>query len=150
MDYDKCRTLFLIISLIKPVGFVYYEKLSDDLLVFILPCFMNRDKEHIQLKQSVRLVVLEESHIDKSALAKQGMERCIGPRYARTFAFFYTIGLHILVFTCLYRMSALSYLRFSYLACGESVTKQRTVRIFMGGDSTDRILRVAEATSLAT
>ncbi|MBA0829615.1 hypothetical protein Goarm_014207 [Gossypium armourianum] len=31
-------------------------------------------------------------------------------RYARTFAFFYTIGLHILVFTCLYRMSALSYL----------------------------------------
>ncbi|KAA3455790.1 protein CASP-like [Gossypium australe] len=30
--------------------------------------------------------------------------------YARTFAFFYTIGLHILVFTCLYRMSALSYL----------------------------------------
>lgn len=32
-------------------------------------------------------------------------------RYARTFAFFYTIGLHILVFTCLYRMSALSYLR---------------------------------------
>ncbi|KAJ6978609.1 hypothetical protein NC653_026902 [Populus alba x Populus x berolinensis] len=106
MDYDKCRTLFLIISLIKPVGFVYYEKLSDDLLVFILPCFMNRDKEHIQLKQSVRLVVLEESHIDKSALAKQGMERCIGPR-------------------------------FSYLACGESVTKQRTVRIFMGGDSTD-------------
>ncbi|CAH8302069.1 unnamed protein product [Eruca vesicaria subsp. sativa] len=30
--------------------------------------------------------------------------------YARTFAFFYTIGLHVLVFTCLYRMSALSYL----------------------------------------
>ncbi|XP_039029013.1 protein CASP-like isoform X1 [Hibiscus syriacus] len=30
--------------------------------------------------------------------------------YARTFAFFYTIGLHILVFTCLYRVSALSYL----------------------------------------
>ncbi|KAJ6885426.1 hypothetical protein NC651_026139 [Populus alba x Populus x berolinensis] len=44
MAYDKCRTLFLIISLIKPVGFVYYEKLSDDLLVFILPCVMNRDK----------------------------------------------------------------------------------------------------------
>ncbi|KAG8377176.1 hypothetical protein BUALT_Bualt08G0000800 [Buddleja alternifolia] len=34
----------------------------------------------------------------------------LGNRYARTFAFFYTIGLHILVFTCLYRMSALSYL----------------------------------------
>ncbi|KAL6175331.1 hypothetical protein ACLB2K_051972 [Fragaria x ananassa] len=31
-------------------------------------------------------------------------------RYARAFAFFYTIGLHILLFTCLYRMSALSYL----------------------------------------
>ncbi|CAL5362516.1 unnamed protein product [Camellia sinensis] len=30
--------------------------------------------------------------------------------YARTFAFFYTIGLHFLVFTCLYKMSALSYL----------------------------------------
>ncbi|KAM7268733.1 hypothetical protein ACFE04_010899 [Oxalis oulophora] len=29
-------------------------------------------------------------------------------KYARTFAFFYTIGLHILVFTCLYRMSALT------------------------------------------
>lgn len=32
-------------------------------------------------------------------------------RYARTFAFFYTIGLHALVFICLYRMSALSHLR---------------------------------------
>ncbi|XWS37672.1 hypothetical protein CRYUN_Cryun19dG0065100 [Craigia yunnanensis] len=34
----------------------------------------------------------------------------LGNKYARTFAFFYTIGLHILVFSCLYRMSALSYL----------------------------------------
>ncbi|KAJ6888430.1 protein CASP [Populus alba x Populus x berolinensis] len=34
----------------------------------------------------------------------------LGNKYARAFAFFYTIGLHILVFTCLYRMSALSYL----------------------------------------
>ncbi|XP_010551156.1 PREDICTED: protein CASP [Tarenaya hassleriana] len=34
----------------------------------------------------------------------------MGNKYARTFAFFYTIGLHILVFTCLYRMSALSHL----------------------------------------
>lgn len=34
----------------------------------------------------------------------------LGNKCARTFAFFYTIGLHILVFTCLYRMSALSYL----------------------------------------
>ncbi|KAJ8559971.1 hypothetical protein K7X08_004029 [Anisodus acutangulus] len=34
----------------------------------------------------------------------------LGNKYARTFIFFYTIGLHILVFTCLYRMSALSYL----------------------------------------
>lgn len=34
----------------------------------------------------------------------------LGNKYARTIAFFYTIGLHILVFTCLYRMSALSYL----------------------------------------
>ncbi|CAN4098262.1 unnamed protein product [Withania somnifera] len=34
----------------------------------------------------------------------------LGNKYARTFVFFYTIGLHILVFTCLYRMSALSYL----------------------------------------
>ncbi|XP_019163228.1 PREDICTED: protein CASP-like isoform X3 [Ipomoea nil] len=32
----------------------------------------------------------------------------LGNKYARTFAFFYTIGLHILVFTCLYRMSALT------------------------------------------
>ncbi|GAA0159663.1 homeodomain transcription factor [Lithospermum erythrorhizon] len=32
----------------------------------------------------------------------------LGNKYARTFAFFYTIGLHALVFTCLYRMSALS------------------------------------------
>ncbi|MFS7892623.1 hypothetical protein Hanom_Chr00s000685g01654951 [Helianthus anomalus] len=32
----------------------------------------------------------------------------LGNKYARTFAFFYTIGLHILVFSCLYRMSALS------------------------------------------
>ncbi|KAH9722625.1 protein CASP [Citrus sinensis] len=34
----------------------------------------------------------------------------LGNKYARTFAFFYTILLHVLVFTCLYRMSALSYL----------------------------------------
>uniref|UniRef100_A0A2P2M2C4 Uncharacterized protein MANES_01G012900 n=1 Tax=Rhizophora mucronata TaxID=61149 RepID=A0A2P2M2C4_RHIMU len=34
----------------------------------------------------------------------------LGNKYARTFAFFYTIGLHFLVFTCLYRMSALSHL----------------------------------------
>ncbi|GMH17083.1 hypothetical protein Nepgr_018924 [Nepenthes gracilis] len=34
----------------------------------------------------------------------------LGNKYARAFAFFYTIGLHILVFTCLYRMSALSHL----------------------------------------
>lgn len=34
----------------------------------------------------------------------------LGNKYARSFAFFYTIGLHVLVFTCLYRMSALSYL----------------------------------------
>ncbi|EFH59392.1 hypothetical protein ARALYDRAFT_318610 [Arabidopsis lyrata subsp. lyrata] len=34
----------------------------------------------------------------------------LGNKYARTFAFFYTIGLHVLVFTCLYRMSAYSYL----------------------------------------
>lgn len=34
----------------------------------------------------------------------------LGNKYARTFAFFYTIGLHALVFICLYRMSALSHL----------------------------------------
>ncbi|OAY63813.1 Protein CASP [Ananas comosus] len=33
----------------------------------------------------------------------------LGNKYARTFIFFYSIGLHLLVFTCLYRMSALSY-----------------------------------------
>ncbi|CAA7400853.1 unnamed protein product [Spirodela intermedia] len=34
----------------------------------------------------------------------------LGNKYARTFIFFYSIGLHLLVFACLYRMSALSYL----------------------------------------
>ncbi|WVZ60239.1 hypothetical protein U9M48_010289 [Paspalum notatum var. saurae] len=34
----------------------------------------------------------------------------LGNKYARTFIFFYSIGLHMLVFTLLYRMSALSYL----------------------------------------
>ncbi|XP_042501649.1 protein CASP-like [Macadamia integrifolia] len=34
----------------------------------------------------------------------------LGNKYARTFVFFYSIGLHLLVFTCLYRMSALSHL----------------------------------------
>lgn len=34
----------------------------------------------------------------------------LGNKYARTFAFFYTIGLHILVFSCLYRMSTYSHL----------------------------------------
>jgi len=35
----------------------------------------------------------------------------LGNKYARTFIFFYSIGLHLLVFTSLYRMSALSYHR---------------------------------------
>ncbi|XP_074570590.1 protein CASP [Curcuma longa] len=35
----------------------------------------------------------------------------LGNKYARTFVFFYSIGLHLLVFACLYRMSALSYQR---------------------------------------
>ncbi|KAK1302498.1 Protein CASP [Acorus calamus] len=34
----------------------------------------------------------------------------LGNKCARTFIFFYSIGLHCLVFTCLYKMSALSYL----------------------------------------
>ncbi|KAL0908925.1 hypothetical protein M5K25_023439 [Dendrobium thyrsiflorum] len=34
----------------------------------------------------------------------------LGNKYARTFIFFYSIGLHLLVFACLYRMSALSYI----------------------------------------
>ncbi|XP_020587087.1 protein CASP [Phalaenopsis equestris] len=34
----------------------------------------------------------------------------LGNKYARTFVFFYSIGLHLLVFACLYRMSALSYI----------------------------------------
>ncbi|KAF5176428.1 Casp-like protein, partial [Thalictrum thalictroides] len=34
----------------------------------------------------------------------------LGNKYARTFIFFYSIGLHLLVFCCLYRMSYLSYL----------------------------------------
>ncbi|KAK9668791.1 hypothetical protein RND81_13G087000 [Saponaria officinalis] len=38
----------------------------------------------------------------------------LGNKYARTFAFFYTIGLHILVVTCLYKMSALSHLSHGY------------------------------------
>lgn len=32
----------------------------------------------------------------------------LGNKYARTFVFFYSIGLHLLVFACLYRMSAIS------------------------------------------
>ncbi|PKA52364.1 Protein CASP [Apostasia shenzhenica] len=36
----------------------------------------------------------------------------LGNKYARTFIFFYSIGLHLLVFACLYRMSALSYIRY--------------------------------------
>ncbi|KAI3976207.1 hypothetical protein MKX01_019153 [Papaver californicum] len=37
----------------------------------------------------------------------------LGNKYARTFVFFYSIGLHLLVFACLYRMSAISDLRTS-------------------------------------
>ncbi|KAG6382882.1 hypothetical protein SASPL_157401 [Salvia splendens] len=48
------------------------------------------------IKRYMRTILIHLQHFQK--------------RYARTFAFFYTIGLHILVFTCLYRMSALSYL----------------------------------------
>ncbi|KAL5722199.1 hypothetical protein ACHQM5_005747 [Ranunculus cassubicifolius] len=35
----------------------------------------------------------------------------LGNKYARTFVFFYSIGLHLLVFSCLYRMSYISDLR---------------------------------------
>ncbi|KAJ3672902.1 hypothetical protein LUZ60_006276 [Juncus effusus] len=35
----------------------------------------------------------------------------LGNKYARTFIFFYSIGLHLLVFTLLYKMSALSHFR---------------------------------------
>ncbi|XP_078155423.1 protein CASP [Carex rostrata] len=38
----------------------------------------------------------------------------LGNKYARTFIFFYSIGLHLLVFTLLYKMSALSYLRIAH------------------------------------
>lgn len=34
----------------------------------------------------------------------------LGNKYARTFVFFYSIGLHLLVFTCLYKMSSYSYI----------------------------------------
>ena len=46
-------------------------------------CVVNR--EHILQKQLVRLVGLEESHIDKRALAEQDMERCVDPRYRADF-----------------------------------------------------------------
>ncbi|KAL2900744.1 Protein CASP [Bienertia sinuspersici] len=46
----------------------------------------------------------------------------LGNKYARTFAFFYTIGLHVLVFTCLYRMSALS-----HLSHGAEDTAEQTI-----------------------
>lgn len=51
----------------------------------------------------------------------------LGNKYARTFVFFYTIGLHILVFTCLYRMSALSYLSHGpdETIIGENINLQR-------------------------
>ncbi|KAI5570200.1 hypothetical protein POPTR_006G270501v4 [Populus trichocarpa] len=52
------------------------------MILFTVSCdgsLQNNNREHIQLKQSVRLVGLEESHIDKRALAEQGMERCVGP-----------------------------------------------------------------------
>ncbi|GAB2270239.1 hypothetical protein Dimus_005143 [Dionaea muscipula] len=48
----------------------------------------------------------------------------LGNKYARTFAFFYTIGLHILVFTCLYRMSSLSHLRNGSEDFGDRVLTQ--------------------------
>lgn len=38
----------------------------------------------------------------------------LGNKYARAFIFFYSIGLHLLVFTCLYKMSSLSYLSYTY------------------------------------
>ncbi|KAJ4791347.1 Protein casp [Rhynchospora pubera] len=38
----------------------------------------------------------------------------LGNKYARTFIFFYSIGLHLLVFTLLYKMSALSHFRISH------------------------------------
>ncbi|XVF53934.1 hypothetical protein PTKIN_Ptkin05aG0140300 [Pterospermum kingtungense] len=53
----------------------------------------------------------------------------LGNKYARTFAFFYTIGLHILVFTCLYRMSALSYLS---NGSEESLVGEKTVDLPRG------------------
>ncbi|GAU49540.1 hypothetical protein TSUD_74190 [Trifolium subterraneum] len=53
----------------------------------------------------------------------------LGNKYARTFAFFYTIGLHVLVFTCLYRMSALSYLSHG---SDETLVGERTIDLPRG------------------
>lgn len=53
----------------------------------------------------------------------------LGNKYARTFAFFYTIGLHVLVFTCLYRMSALSYLSHG---SDETLAGERTIDLPRG------------------
>jgi len=64
-------------------------------------CVVNR--EHIQQKQSVRLVGPAESHIDKRALAEQDMERCVDPRYRAYF---------VLVDNWFNRLSMLLYLEY--------------------------------------
>ncbi|KAK6142463.1 hypothetical protein DH2020_022811 [Rehmannia glutinosa] len=89
-----------------------YKKIyEDDINPFAAFSKKERDQRYkeLGLRDKITLssgrFLLSNNHVLLS-----GFIASIDLWYARTFAFFYTIGLHILVFTCLYRMSALSYL----------------------------------------
>eukprot|EP00249_Psilotum_nudum_P010732 c22726_g1_i1 orf=256-2385(+) len=74
-----------------------YKKIyEDDINPFT--AFSRKEKEQRYKELSLR---------DKITLTSGRF--LLGNRHARTFVFFYSIALHLLVFTSLYRMSALSY-----------------------------------------
>ncbi|ERM93850.1 protein CASP isoform X3 [Amborella trichopoda] len=74
-----------------------YKKLyEDDINPFA--AFSKKEKEQRYKELGIR---------DKITLSSGRF--LLGNKYARTFIFFYSIGLHLLVFTSLYRMSALSF-----------------------------------------
>ncbi|CAN6479979.1 unnamed protein product [Victoria cruziana] len=75
----------------------YKKMYEEDINPFV--AFSKKEKEQRYRELGIR---------DKITLSSGRF--LLGNKYARTFIFFYSIGLHLLVFTSLYRMSALSYL----------------------------------------
>ncbi|KAG9140503.1 hypothetical protein Leryth_024830 [Lithospermum erythrorhizon] len=84
----------------------YKKMYEDDINPFAAFSKKERDQRYKDLGLRDKITLSSGRFVMGNKYAFQIWRSC--SEYARTFAFFYTIGLHVLVFTCLYRMSALS------------------------------------------